>query len=346
MRFMWPNLLFLLLLLPAVAAALYWRARFRRAAITFSTISQIQSIRPSFRQRLSPVIPLLRLVGLALLIIAIARPQQGMSEQTEITTEGVAIELVIDRSSSMAEPMRRGGAMVSRFEVVKEVIESFLIGDGDDLDGRPNDLIGVVAFARFAETIVPLVRSRTTLVDLVRDMKTAQLRMEDGTAIGDAIALAAARLKKADEEFAARQGDADFEIKSKVIILLTDGQNNAGEVHPVAAAKLASEWGVRIYAVGIGDTTTRQRGILQIVRGVDEGMLREVAQATGGRHWIASDAESLKEVYEEIDRLEKTRVESIEYTDYTEAFMPFALAAALCLLAETLFRWTLFGRIP
>lgn len=352
----------LLLLLAPLALLLVRKRRRVRPAILLPSQELAAPIRPTFRQRSLWLVPSLRAVCLTLLAVAIARPQEGFGI-VQTSADAVAIEIVVDRSGSMAEPMEFEGRRLSRFQVVKLLFRDFVMGDGRDLPGRPFDPIGLVTFARFAETICPLTRAHDALTDLMEQTDMVRYQAEDGTAIGDAIALAAARLKDADKALAehaqleppdadsdAKPGDAPS-IKSKVIILLTDGRNNAGEFTPIDAARLAAQWGVKIYAIGIGESRqTFMRSPLDAFRlstsGVDEDMLRQVAEITGGRAWIASNAAALRQVYEQIDQLEKTEIRSIEYTNYDEKFTPFAAAALAALALEALLATTILRRSP
>jgi len=277
----------------------------------------------------------------------------------------VAIEAVVDRSGSMRTEMDFGGKL-NRLEVVKEVLADFIQGDDDKLIGRSSDLIGLVTFARYADTVCPLVLSHNVLTEFLKKTEIAR-QNEDGTAIGDAIALAAARLKKAEEEIRRRDadlarsglngsGDAErpgFKIKSKAIVLLTDGRNNAGQYNPLDAAKLAAEWGIKIYTIGIGSAqayTTVQTimGSYRIPtsQDLDEGLLKAIAEKTGGFYSRADDTEALRSVVKKIDELEKTRVKSIQYTQYAERFGPLTTAALGLLALEMLAGCTIFRKIP
>lgn len=352
MRFAWPYAFLLLLLVPVVLAGTLWARRRRGAALRYSSLNRLSPLRPTLRQRLAPSLVAFRLACVALLAVAMARPQEGVSE-TRVSTEGIAIEMVVDRSGSMQEPMDDRGRQVSKLDVTKRVFREFLEGDGHGLEGRPNDIVGLVAFARFAETVCPLTRSRDALVALVDQITPAQLRMEAGTAIGDGIALAAARLKNAEEDLKRRSNGGkgpEFKIKSKAIILLTDGQNNAGEVAPEQAAKMAREWGIKVYAIGVGGEGRFVRtpmGDMQLPgEGVDMATLEGIASETGGRAWRAVDASALREAYAAIDRLERSKIEAVEYTDYTEAFAPLAIGAAAALLCEMVLGATWLRRIP
>lgn len=352
MRFESPWALLLLLALPLVA----WVRRHRRGrgTVRFSSTEHAARSGCSWRQRLLGVPFAARLAALALLAVALARPQEGR-EQVRETSRGVAIEMVVDRSGSMGAEMDYGGERLSRLEVVKRVFEEFVTGKGRRLPGRPNDLIGMVAFARYADTICPLTLSHGALSRFLERIDLVKRRSEDGTAIGDAIALAAARLRTAEEALARQLGEARnrYEIKSKVIILLTDGEHNAGKRSPLEAAKLAKEWGIKVYAIGVGggESVATIRGILgdfkvPIGGGVDMATLEAVAKETGGIARLAEDAEALRAVYREIDQLEKSEFESVRFLDYRERFPSFALAALAFLVAEVVLSCTVFRRIP
>jgi Ca-activated chloride channel family protein len=297
----------------------------------------------------------LRAAALILLVLALARPQMGR-EKVKDVTKGVAIQMVIDRSSSMSAEMEYRGMRRNRLEVVKKVFEEFLMGNGEELEGRPNDLVGMVSFARYADTMAPLTLGHGALLRFLDQVKIVTRRSEDGTAIGDALALAAARLRTAEEDlarYADESGEKEYEIKSKIIILLTDGQNNYGKRTPEQAAELAAEWGITVYTIGVGgdegvSTVKTLFGNFKVPTGtrVDTRPLQRVAEMTGGIFRMAGDDESLREVYGEIDALEKSNIESVRYVDYKELFVPFALAALCLVLLELLLAATIFRRIP
>jgi Ca-activated chloride channel family protein len=301
------------------------------------------------------VLPLLlRILALLFLTVAIARPQEGR-EQVRDVSEGIAIEMVVDRSGSMGAEMEFEGERLSRLEVVKRVFEEFAIGKNSDLPGRPNDLIGMISFARYADTVCPLTLAHGALSKFLESVQLVKRRSEDGTAIGDAIALAAARLRTADETLARqlKEGEKTFEIKSKIMILMTDGQNNAGMRPPSEAAALAKKWGIKIYTIGVGgeEGLMRQQGLLGsfLIRtgeGVDRQTLQSVAESTGGIFRMAEDAEALRAIYREIDRLERSRIESVRYLDYRELFQLSLFLALGLLVTEIALSCTLFRRIP
>lgn len=347
-----PWVLLLLLLVP-ILIVIRWK-RSGSAAIKFSSLAKFQQCPVSWRQRFRPILFMVRLLCIILLIIALARPRKGIKIE-QISTEGVAMMIAVDRSGSMGEPMTYQGQKLNRLEVVKKVVADFITGDGKDYKGRMGDMIGLVTYARYADTQCPLVRGNTIITDFLKETQLVNQRSEDGTAIGDGIMVAAARLKKAESQILEDQarltsGDKkekpDFTIKSKVIVLLTDGMNNAGQYPPLEAAKLAAEWGIKIYTIGIG-SETRQRGIFAMMGpSLDERLLRQIADESGGFYARADNAEQLRQIYKKIDKLEKTDVKSIEYVDYAEQFGPLAMAALGLLLFEMLMSSTVFRKIP
>lgn len=347
-RFAWPLVLLLLLAVPLV---LWKPRRRRRGGVMFSQTQLLATASRSWRARLGVVPVLLRGAALSLMIVALARPQEVVGHVNS-STEGVAIEIVVDRSSSMEQPMQFDNQMLSRLEVVKRVAREFVLGDKDarpPLPGREGDLIGLIAFAGYSDTICPLVRGHAALDNLLAQVETAQFRGEDGTAIGDALMLGAARLKDAEEEIKRSLStddlSPDFTIKSKVMILLTDGQNN-GETDPLSAARLAAKWGVRIYTIGIGDGDRQPGGFPSIFarQGVDRDLLQRIASITDGQYFAANDAETLRKVYERIDAMETTRIETKEFTDYRELFGPLAAWALLALATEIVLRTLVLRR--
>ncbi|OQX84387.1 MAG: hypothetical protein B6D63_04805 [Candidatus Latescibacteria bacterium 4484_7] len=330
----------------------------RPGSVGFSSVANAKRAGASLRTRLARLPLILRTIVLILLIIALARPQQGR-EKVKDVTKGIAIEMVLDRSGSMGTEMSYMGRRLNRLQVVKKVFQEFLMGNGKMLKGRPNDLVGMIAFARYADTIAPLTLEHGALLRFMETLHVVKRRSEDGTAIGDAIALAAARLKTAEEELARfnesnrGEGGDTYKIKSKVIILLTDGQNNYGKRTPQEAAKLAAKWGIKIYAIGVGGregvaTVQTLFGTFKVPGGggVDEATLKNIADITGGMFRMAGNEKALRKIYEEIDKMEKSEVESVRYIDYKERFMDFAVAAMIILLIEVVLSNTLLRRIP
>jgi len=336
----------------AVAALLFRRRS--RGSLRFSSTRNALRSGHSLRQRLLAVPGILRVLALLLLVTALARPQQGKERVREVS-RGVAIEMVLDRSGSMGAEMDFGTERLNRLEVAKRVFDEFVGGNRKGLSGRPNDLVGMISFARYADTVCPLTLAHGALSEFLDTVRLVKRRSEDGTAIGDALALAAARLEKAEETLARQTENEDkkYEIKSKVIILLTDGQNNRGKRTPMQAAALAKEWGIKLYCIGVGGGTSVATirtpfGEYKVPAGtsVDRGVLAGLAEATGGVFRMAEDADAMRRIYEEIDRLETSEIESVRYLDYRELFTPFALAGLLVLLCEAALASTVFRRIP
>ncbi len=366
MRLETPWALALMALLP-----LWWWLRRRMArspAVRFPSLTLLGGTGATWRTRLGALPQALRFASLGLLIVALARPQYGIG-RVQTSTEAVAIQVVVDRSGSMSTEMLMDGKPSSRLAVVKQVLREFLLGNGaggGTLHGRTQDVVGLISFARYAETICPLVRDPEALVALADDIRLAQGRAEDGTAIGDAVALAAARLQHAEQDLRTRSGEdgaaggsgvntapPPLTIKSKVIVLLTDGDNNCGDREPLEAAALAAQWGVKIYTIAIGAGTTFQTVHSPIfgdqrfaVPGADTRTLEQIARASGGAAFLAGDAEAMRKIYEQIDRLEKTNVQTVKYTDYQERFMPWAVAGAAALAMEVLLATTALRRSP
>ncbi len=341
----------LLALLPLLLLA--WRERRRGpAAAIWSSTRLLEDLPRSLRQRLAPAVAWLPWAGLVLAVLALARPRQGLEEYRE-RREGIAILLALDRSGSMrALDFHLDGEAVDRLRAARHVLREFIAGGGD-LPGRPDDLIGLVAFGGFAESRAPLTLDHAALLRILEEIEVPEpLRDPSGrlldrafseeelqTAIGDALALAVRRLQ-------------DTPARSRVVILLSDGENTAGAVEPRAAAELAREQGIRVYTIGIGHTGTAPfpvtdaagRSFLRPQPVVlDEELLRDLARTTGGRYFHARDTDALRRVYAEIDRLEKTELEGAVYTRYRERF-PWLLLPALVLLGAGLLLETLWIR--
>lgn len=352
-RFEEPLALFLVI--PVLLSALWATRRERATAVTYSTVQPLRNLPQTLAQRVRRFLPALRTLGLLLIVIAIARPQFGR-EEFRVQTEGIAIEMCLDRSGSMqALDFPVDGERVSRLDAVKHVFRQFVAGEGE-FDGRPDDMIGLVAFGGFADAKCPPTLDHGTLLSILDTVKIPEpivdsqgrvinerlLQEEQATAIGDAIAVAVDRLK-------------EVEAKSKVIVLLSDGENTAGVNSPVDAAKAAKAFGISIYSIGVGsngmapfpavDVFGRQVLRPQQVR-LDEATLKELAEITGGYYFNAQDTQALAEVYAEIDRLEKTETEGQIYTDYREYFQVLLIPGVLCVLLEFLLRSTRFRSVP
>ena len=353
MRFASPYAFLILIAIPLILFYLYRRGK--PGSVRFSSLGNARRAGRSLRQRLATLPLAIRVLALVLLVMALARPQMGR-EKVKDVTKGVAIYMVIDRSGSMGAEMDYRGRRLNRLGVVKKVFEEFLMGNNETLDGRPNDLVGMVAFARYADTMAPLTLGHGALLRFLETVDVVKRRSEDGTAIGDAIALAAARLRTAEEDLekhASEASDMEYEIKSKIIILLTDGQNNFGKRTPGDAAQLAAEWGIKIYTIGVGSrdgisTVKTLFGSFKVPTGggVDAKTLEQVADITGGVFRIADNEQALRQIYEEIDLLETSEIESVRYVDYKELFIPFAFAAMCLMLLEVTLVNTILRRIP
>ena len=311
-----------LLLLAAVPLA-WWASRRvrRRSTIAYPSAAALRAAgsSPVARTRWLPLA--LRLTALALLAVCIARPIRA-NEQTRVFVEGIAVEIVVDRSSSMlAMDFQKDGKRADRLTALKDVAGRFVLG-GDGLAGRQGDLIGLIAFARYADSTCPLTLDHEYLVQVLEGTEVAGTRAEDGTAIGEAVALAAERLREASD----RGGDLP-KPKSKAIILLTDGENNAGDIPPMTAAEICKTYGITLYAVGMGtigeapypvQTPFGGRQLMPVPVKIDEKLLKEMASATGGQYFRATDTRSLAQIYETIDRLEKTTTEQRRYLQYRD----------------------------
>jgi len=333
MRFTDPWMLLLWLLIPL---AVYAADKFRESlhgSLRFSDVHLMEGAEPSLRLRLSQKLIYLRVAALFLVVLAAARPQ-AVLEKTRINVEGIDIVLALDVSSSMrAMDFEMSGRRVDRLAVVKTVVSDFI-------RRRPNDKIGMVAFSALAYTISPLTLDHDWLES---NLERARIGMiKDGTAIGSAIAASLNRIK-------------DSVAKEKIIILLTDGRNNAGRISPVAAAEAAAALKVKVYTIGAGTKGLAPYPVkdmfgdtvLQPVEiEIDEELLEKIAQTTGAEYYRATDTRSLENIYERIDKLEKTPIEETGYNLYRELFA-FALVPGLFLiLLEIILSNTFLRRIP
>lgn len=343
-------LFFLCFLILPIIAILLRKLRIN-SSLRFSSLALLKDCYKSWRVKLRPILIVLRFACLLVLVIALARPRKGISA-SNVSINGVAINLVVDRSGSMEEPMRYHGRKTTRLEVAKAVIADFIQGDSAGNKGREGDYVGLVSFAMYPDTSCPLVQSHDILVDFLREIKPAQIKSENATAIGEALALACARLHDAETQIlennkklnieSENKIEPDFMIKSKVVILLTDGVNNAGDISPLEAAQMAKEWGIKIYTIGIGSASRGPFGSAQL----DERLLQRIAQETGAFYRKATNADSLRSIYEKISELEKTEIKSIAHFDYSEKFPPFAIAALWLLGLEIILSNTIFRKIP
>lgn len=328
-----PWFLLLIILMPFMVSAVKGLDRVLRSSLRFSDQRFFDGARSSFRTFLSNNIIFLRVVVLILLLLALARPRMPIDE-IRVFVEGIDIVLAIDASGSMqAMDFEMGGKRFDRLTVVKNVVQEFV-------GNRPDDRIGIIAFASAAYTVCPLTLDHDWLEKNIERVKIGM--MEDGTAIGSAISASLNRLK-------------DSEVKERIVILLTDGRNNSGSISPLAAAEAARALGVKIYTIGAGTKGLAPfpmkdmfgNAILQPVEiDIDEDLLRKIAVITGGKYFRATDTESLLSIYEEIDKLEKTEIEEVGYRKYNEFFNLFLLPALFVLLFEVILGRTYLGRLP
>jgi len=324
-EFQHPWFLALILFLPLVW---YWARVTGKSKLNLPHIDQF-SASPGLRSRLRTYLPLLRYLGLFALIIALARPRQVLKEE-EVRAEGIDIMMVMDLSSSMLardfDP--------DRLTVSKETAKNFI-------DKRPYDRIGLVVFAGESFTQSPLTTDHRIVKEFLGSLESGML--EDGTAIGMGLASAVNRLKESDSE-------------SKVVILLTDGVNNAGYIKPMTAAEIARELNVRVYTIGIGSmgeaiSPISRRSDGRYIFGlsrveIDEELLTELSQLTGGKYFRATDEAGLQRVYEEIDVLEKTEIELNVYKRYSEEYRLFLMFAFIALVLEFVLRYSILSKLP
>ncbi len=328
MFFEYPKLLWLLLLLiPMAALYIYRELKGRAPALQVSNLRQ-WSYKPSWFKRALRHVPfLLRMGALALLIVAIARPRDSKNFE-KVDTEGIDIVLDMDVSTSMLardfKPDRIGAA--------KDIAIEFIAS-------RPTDRIGIVVFAGESYTQCPVTTDRITLINMMKEVQTGLI--EDGTAIGNGLATAVARLK-------------DSDAKSRVVILLTDGVNNRGEIAPETAAEIAKTYGIRVYTIGVGAKGEAPYPVqtpwgIQVQNmkvEIDEELLQKIAETTGGKYFRATDNTKLMEIYGEINKMEKNRTTVDSFPVYSERYMTFAIWALVLLLLELLFKFVILKKLP
>lgn len=328
MQFASPYFLWLLAVIPLMVVYYVWRTRQGGASIQVSTIDGVAEAPRTVRYYLRHLPFALRCAAVALLIVALARPQ-SVDEGSTSNTEGIDIVLAIDISTSMlAQDLQP-----DRIQAAKQVAGNFITD-------RPGDRIGLVAFAGEAFTQSPLTTDQGTLQTLLGRLRSGVV--EDGTAIGNGLATAINRLRES-------------EAKSKVIILLTDGVNNRGEIAPLTAAEIAKAQGIRVYTIGVGTEGMAPYPAIDMFGNItfvnqkveiDEKVLKAISDMTGGRYFRATDKEKLKAVYDEINQLEKSKIEVMEHISYHELFLTWALAALGLLFAEFLLSNLVLKRIP
>ena len=330
-----------LLLLVLLAIPVFLLARRAPGRVLFSSLTLLPRAVAGWRSRLAWLPDALLALALVALVVALAGPRIG-ERVSRIQREGIAVAMVVDTSGSMrALDLSTADRERTRLQAVQDVFESFVLGGGG-LPGRPDDAIGLIRFAGFADTAAPLTLDHENLVALARNLEITTGREEDGTAIGDALGLAVERLRESPAE-------------SRIAVLLTDGVNNAGVESPSAAAELARSQGVKVYTIGAGRTGIapvrvpdgRGRSVLRSMAvEIDEAVLQDIAERTGGRYFRADDAEALVDVYEEIDRLERTKITEDRSRQYDELFSLPLLAGLLMAVLGWLGRGALFARVP
>lgn len=322
-----PELFLLFVLYIPIIVWYVLRQKQSNASLQVSGFRSFRNISQSYKFYLRHLSFAFRCLALAFVILVLARPQSTDSFRN-VNTEGIDIVISMDLSGSMLAQDLRPNRMEAAIDVATEFI-----------GGRDNDKIGLVVFAGESFTQCPLTTDHAVLINLFKDIPSIQL--ENGTAIGMGLATAVARIK-------------DSEAKSKVIILLTDGENNAGEIAPEMAADLAKSFGIRVYTIGVGTVgqapmpvqTTFGTQMQMVDVNIDEPLLRRIAANTDGAYFRATDNASLKQIYEEIDQLEKTKIEVKEFSKKKEEYMFFALIGFIFLLAEVILRYTILRTIP
>lgn len=331
----------LFLLAALLAPLVYVLASRLPASVTWSSLALVSGAPRSLRARLAAVPALMLALAVVALAIALAGPRTG-NATTQVRREGIAIAMVVDRSGSMqARDFVKDDTSMSRLDVVKALFRDFVAG-GRIGTGRPDDLIGLVTFARYADGLCPLTLDHGNLIAILDQVEIALEPSEDGTAIGEGLALAVERLRRR-------------EAQSKVAILLTDGVNNAGDIDPLHAADLAASHDIKVYAIGAGSTGTAPvpvrtrdgRTVLRRARvELDEDTLRAIAERSGGRYFHATDADGLADVIEEIDRLERSEITEVRYLEYEHHFAAFVGAALLLIATSALLTGSVLRRLP
>lgn len=319
----------LFLILPVMIIWYLVKLKTYEGEFHFSSFNLFHGIKSSLKAKFRHVLFVLRLTAISFLILAIARPQ-SRSSWKDVKTEGIDIVVSLDVSLSMLAKDFKP----NRLEVAKEVL-------GDFVDARPNDKIGLVIFGGEAFTQCPLTTDHKIIKNMFKDIEAGML--DQGTAIGLGLADGVARVK-------------DSKAKSKVVILISDGVSNVGEIAPLTAAEIAKTFGVRVYCIGVGSKGKALQPVALYPNGemeydyvdvdIDEATMTQISKMTGGKYFRATDRESLEKTYKEIDELEKTIISEKSFTNKAEHFLPLAIAAAICLLLEFLLKRFVFKAIP
>ncbi len=322
-----PEYLYLLLVIPVLIVWYWFRNGRNTANLRFSDMDGFKGMGPTIKTRLIHSLFLFRIIAIGLLIVAISRPQ-SISTKQNVNIEGIDIVLSIDVSSSMLARDFKP----DRLEAAKEVAKEFIAK-------RPNDRVGLVIFSGEAFTQVPLTTDHQMINTIFEEVQSGMI--EDGTAIGDGLATSVSRLQNS-------------EAISKVIILITDGVNNSGSVDPISAAEMSSMYGIRVYTVGIGSMGSAPYPVQtpfgvqmqQMKVQIDEELLQKIAGMTGGRYFRADNNKKLKEIYKEIDTLEKSKIDIQEFRKKHESYLLFALIAFALFALEIVLRYLVFRRFP
>ena len=319
----------LLLVIPLMIAWYLWRLKKQEGEVNYSSFILFRGIGNSVKAKFRHSLFVLRLLAFAFIIAALARPQSRSSWKNS-KTEGIDIVVSLDLSLSMLAKDFKP----NRIEVAKDVILDFI-------DARPNDRIGLVVFGGVAFTQCPLTSDHKVLKNMFPQIKAGSL--DQGTAIGLGLANAVARIK-------------DSKAKSKVIIFISDGVNNVGEIAPLTAGELAKTYGIRVYCIGVGSRGKALQPVAIYAQGeyeydyvdvdIDEKVMTQISDMTDGKYFRATNKESLKNICQEIDKMEKTIISEKSFTNKAEHFLPLAIAAAILLLLEFILRFTLFKSVP
>jgi Ca-activated chloride channel family protein len=330
-RFEWPWVLLALAILPLLVRR-YRRQRHARPAVRFPHAPGVRVPRTA-RQEWIHLPAVLRIAALAVLIVAVARPHWGARRVRDIK-HSLGIQVLVDHSGSMAsKDLFFEGKPQTRLDVVKRLTEEFIFGNGGDLKGRPSDMVGLIAFAAYPITLCPLTLTHEQIPPMLHSLQPAR-GLNNGTAIGDAVALAAARFEKAERE-------SGGQFKSKVIILLTDGENNSGARTVEDAAKLARQWGVRVYAIGIRPVSEGQEYDRLVRYSLDT-----LARETQGISRVVAEGSGLQAIYAQIDKLEPSEVNVARFVESRDLLLMLVLGA-LCLVAgEVVISQTWLRRAP
>lgn len=324
-----PEYFWLLILLAPMLLWYILKKKNSQATITVSDISSFKSSKNSFKKYLRHILFILRAATIAMLVAVIAGPQSQLSKPPEKEVHGIDIVIALDISSSMLAR----DFNPNRLDASKDIAVKFI-------SGRENDQVGLVVFAGESFTQCPLTSDRKQLINLFGSIEQGML--EDGTAIGMGLANAVERL-------------TESKAKSKVVILLTDGENNSGQIDPLTAADLAAKYNIRVYTVGVGKNGKAPYPVMDAFGRIsyrnmdvkiDEKTLKEIAAKTDGKYFRATDNEKLKAIYEKIDKLEKSRISVREFDLKKDEYFIFALLAGIFLLTELLLRVTVFRSIP